>query len=50
MSAIAEKAMLVAVHISIWTARKHDRAVSKEVALALAENIREICNADIGLG
>ncbi len=25
-------------------------AVSKEVALALAENIREICNADIGLG
>jgi hypothetical protein len=33
MSAIAEKAMLVAVHISIWTARKHDRAVSKEVAV-----------------
>lgn len=25
-------------------------AVSKEVALALAENIREICDADIGLG
>ncbi len=25
-------------------------AVSKEVALALAENIREICSADIGLG
>jgi len=25
-------------------------AVSKEVAFALAENIREICNADIGLG
>jgi nicotinamide-nucleotide amidase len=25
-------------------------AVSKEVAVALAENIREICNADIGLG
>jgi nicotinamide-nucleotide amidase len=25
-------------------------AVSKEVALALAENIRELCNADIGLG
>ena len=25
-------------------------AVSKEVALALADNIREICNADIGLG
>jgi nicotinamide-nucleotide amidase len=25
-------------------------AVSKEVALALAENIREICNADIGVG
>ena len=25
-------------------------AVSKEVALALAENIRDICNADIGLG
>jgi nicotinamide-nucleotide amidase len=25
-------------------------AVSKEVAIALAENIREICNADIGLG
>lgn len=25
-------------------------AVSKEVALALAENIREICNADIGIG
>ena len=25
-------------------------AVSKEVALALAENIRDICNADIGIG
>ena len=25
-------------------------AVSKEVALALAENIRDICNADIGVG
>jgi nicotinamide-nucleotide amidase len=25
-------------------------AVSKEVAIALAENIRELCNADIGLG
>ena len=25
-------------------------AVSKEVALALAENMREICNADIGVG
>jgi nicotinamide-nucleotide amidase len=25
-------------------------AVSKEIAVALAENIREICNADIGLG
>ena len=25
-------------------------AVSREVALALAENIRDICNADIGLG
>ena len=25
-------------------------AVSREVALALAENIREICNADIGVG
>ena len=25
-------------------------AVSKEVALALAENIRDICNADLGLG
>ncbi len=25
-------------------------AVSKEVALALADNIREICNADIGVG
>ena len=25
-------------------------AVSKEVAIALAENIREICNADIGVG
>ena len=25
-------------------------AVSKEVALALAENIREICKADIGVG
>jgi nicotinamide-nucleotide amidase len=25
-------------------------AVSKEVAIALAENIRDICNADIGLG
>jgi nicotinamide-nucleotide amidase len=25
-------------------------AVSKEVAIALAENIRELCNADIGVG
>jgi nicotinamide-nucleotide amidase len=25
-------------------------AVSREVAVALAENIRSICNADIGLG
>ena len=25
-------------------------AVSKEVAIALADNIREICNADIGVG
>jgi nicotinamide-nucleotide amidase len=25
-------------------------AVSKEVAIALAENIREICDADIGVG
>ena len=32
MNPIAEKAMLVAVHISQWTARKHDRSVSREVA------------------
>ena len=29
---ITEKAMLAAVHISIWTAVKHDRKVSREVA------------------
>lgn len=29
---ITEKAMLAAVHISIWTATKHDRKVSREVA------------------
>jgi hypothetical protein len=29
---ITERAMLVAVHISIWTAIKHDRKVSREVA------------------
>ncbi|MBB6143703.1 hypothetical protein HNQ77_001652 [Silvibacterium bohemicum] len=29
---ITERAMLAAVHISIWTATKHDRKVSREVA------------------
>jgi hypothetical protein len=29
---ITEKAMLAAVHISIWTAVKHDRNVSRDVA------------------
>lgn len=29
---ITEKAMLVAVHISVWTAIKHDREVSRKVA------------------
>ena len=29
---ISERAMLATVHISVWTARKHDRAISKEVA------------------
>jgi hypothetical protein len=29
---IAEKAMLVAVHISVWTATKHDKDVSRKVA------------------
>lgn len=29
---IREKAMLAAVHISVWTAVKHDRKVSREVA------------------
>lgn len=29
---ITERAMLIAVHISIWTAVKHDRKVSQEVA------------------
>ena len=29
---ISERAMLAAVHISIWTAIKHDRKVSREVA------------------
>jgi len=29
---ITERAMLAAVHISIWTAIKHDRKVSREVA------------------
>ncbi len=29
---ITHKAMLAAVHISVWTATKHDRKVSREVA------------------
>jgi hypothetical protein len=29
---ITEKAMLAQVHISVWTARKHDRKASREVA------------------
>jgi hypothetical protein len=29
---ITERAMLAAIHISIWTATKHDRKVSREVA------------------
>src|SRR5215469_9128451 len=29
---ITEKAMLATVHISVWTAVKHDRKVSREVA------------------
>jgi len=29
---ITERAMLAAVHISIWTATKHDRKISREVA------------------
>jgi hypothetical protein len=29
---ITERAMLAAVHISIWTAAKHDRKVSRQVA------------------
>ena len=29
---ITERAMLAAVHISIWTAIKHDRKISREVA------------------
>jgi hypothetical protein len=29
---ITEKAMLAAVHISVWTAVKHDRKVSREIA------------------
>ena len=29
---ITEKAMLAAVHISVWTAVKHDRKISREVA------------------
>ena len=31
-SMITEKAMLAAVHISIWTAVKHDRKISRDVA------------------
>ena len=31
-SLITEKAMLAAVHISVWTATKHDREVSRQVA------------------
>ena len=31
---ITERAMLAAIHISIWTAVKHDRKVSREVASA----------------
>ena len=29
---ITERAMLAAVHISIWTAIKHDRKISRDVA------------------
>jgi hypothetical protein len=32
MSAINSKAMLAAVHISLWAARKHDKRVSRQVA------------------
>ena len=28
---LSTKAMLAAIHISLWTARKHDRKVSREV-------------------
>jgi hypothetical protein len=29
---ISDKAMLICLHITMWTARKHDRRVSEEVA------------------
>lgn len=34
MSTITDKAMLVAVHVSMWTAVRHDRRVSNDVAKA----------------
>ena len=29
---ISDKAMLICLHITMWTARKHDKRVSEEVA------------------
>ena len=29
---ISDKAMLISLHITMWSARKHDRRVSEEVA------------------
>ena len=33
---ITERAMLAAIHISVWTAIKHDRKISREVAEQLS--------------
>ena len=48
---ITERAMLAAIHISIWTAVKHDRKVSREVASqhgALVSTTSNCCAAPTG--
>ena len=40
---ITERAMLAAVHISIWTAVKHDRKVSRDVARSEERRVGKEC-------
>jgi hypothetical protein len=36
---ISDKAMLICLHITMWTARKHDKRVSEEVAQSHEANM-----------